>query len=36
MLEDMIKLAMNEANKLVDEAFEQLNSSMTNGLRMPF
>lgn len=36
MLEDLIKIAINEAIKLVDDAFEQLNNSMTNGLRMPF
>ncbi len=36
MLEDMIKVAINEAIKVVDEAFEKLNASMTNGMRMPF
>lgn len=36
MLEDLIKVAVNEAISLVDQAFEQLNNSMTNGMRMPF
>lgn len=36
MLEDLIKVAINEAISLVDQAFEQLNNSMTNGMRMPF
>lgn len=36
MLEDMIKVAINEAIKVVDDAFEKLNSSMTSGMRMPF
>ena len=35
MLEDMIKIAINDAIALVDAAFEQLNASMTNGMRMP-
>lgn len=36
MLEDMIKVAVNEAIKVVDQAFEKLNSAMTGGMRMPF
>ena len=36
MLEDMIKVAINEAISVVDQAFEQLNASLTNGMRMPF
>ena len=36
MLEDMIKVAINEAISVVDQAFDQLNSSLTNGMRMPF
>ena len=36
MLEDMIKVAINEAISIVDQAFDQLNSSLTNGMRMPF
>ena len=35
MLEDMIKIAINEAISVVDAAFEQLNAQMTNGMRMP-
>ena len=36
MLEDMIKVAINEAKSVVDQAFDQLNASLTNGMRMPF
>ena len=36
MLEDMIKVAINEAISVVDQAFDQLNASLTNGMRMPF
>ena len=36
MLEDMIKVAINEAISVVDQAFDQLNDSLTNGMRMPF
>lgn len=36
MLEDMIKIAINEAISVVDQAFDQLNASLTNGMRMPF
>ena len=36
MLEDMIKVAVNEAIAVVDAAFDKLNASMTNGMRMPF
>lgn len=36
MLEDMIKVAINEAISVVDQAFDRLNSSLTNGMRMPF
>lgn len=36
MLEDLIKVAINEAIKLVDNAYDELNNSMTSGLRMPF
>ena len=36
MLEDMIKVAINEAISVVDQAFDQLNTSLTNGMRMPF
>lgn len=36
MLEDMIKVAINEAISIVDQAFDQLNASLTNGMRMPF
>lgn len=35
MLEDMIKIAVNEAIAIVDRAFDELNSAMTNGMRMP-
>ena len=35
MLEDMIKIAINEAISVVDAAFEQLNAQMTNVMRMP-
>ena len=35
MLEDMIKIAINEAISVVDAAFDQLNAQMTNGMRMP-
>ena len=36
MLEDMIKVAINEAISVVDQAFDQLNASLTNGMRVPF
>ena len=36
MLEDMFKVAINEAISVVDQAFDQLNASLTNGMRMPF
>lgn len=36
MLEDLIKVAVNEAISVVDKAFEELNASLTNGMRMPF
>ena len=36
MLEDMIKVAINEAISVADQAFDQLNASLTNGMRMPF
>ena len=36
MLEDMIKVAINEAISVVDQAFDQLNAPLTNGMRMPF
>ena len=36
MLEDMIKVAINEGISVVDQAFDQLNASLTNGMRMPF
>lgn len=35
MLEDMIKIAVNEAIEVVDKAFEELNAAMTAGLKMP-
>lgn len=35
MLEDMIKIAVNEAIATVDKAFEALNASLTGGLKMP-
>ena len=35
MLEDMIKIAINEAISVVDAGLEQLNAKMTNGMRMP-
>ena len=35
MLEDMIKVAINEAISVVDQAFDQLNASLTNGMRIP-
>ena len=35
MLEDMIRIAVNEAIALVDAAFEKLNASMTNGMKIP-
>lgn len=33
MLEDMLKIAINEAISTVDQASEAINSSITNGLR---
>lgn len=35
MLEDMIRIAVNEAIEVVDQAFEELNAAMTAGLKMP-
>ena len=35
MLEDMIKIAVNEAIAVVDAAFEQLNASLAGGMKMP-
>lgn len=35
MLEDMIKIAINEAISVVDSAFDALNAQVTNGIKMP-
>lgn len=35
MLEDMIKIAINEAISVVDAAFEKLNQSLAGGMGMP-
>lgn len=36
MLEEMIRLAVNEANEMIDEENEKIQAKMTNGMRMPF
>jgi DNA-binding YbaB/EbfC family protein len=36
MLEDMLKIAMNEAMDKIDEEQAKIQSKMTNGMRMPF
>lgn len=33
MLEDMIKIAINEAMNIIDNAFAKLNASLTGGMR---
>lgn len=35
MLEEMILLAVNEAIKTVDAAFEELNAAMAGGMKIP-
>ena len=36
MLEEMIRLTVNEANEMIDEENEKIQAKMTNGMRMPF
>lgn len=36
MLEDMIKVAMNEALAMIDKEYEKLNSRLSANMRMPF
>lgn len=36
MLEDMLKVALNEAMSLIDKEFEKLNARLTSNMRMPF
>lgn len=36
MLEDMIKIALNEAMNKIDEEQAKIQSKMTSGMRMPF
>ena len=36
MLEDMIKIAINDAMNLIDAENEKITRSMTSGMRMPF
>lgn len=36
MLEDMIKIAINEAMSLIDAESEKITRSMTSGMRMPY
>ena len=36
MLEDMIKLAINEAIDRIDEENEKIQAKLTSGMRMPF
>lgn len=36
MLEDMIKIAINDAMVLIDHENEKITKSMTSGMRMPF
>lgn len=36
MLEDMIKIAINDAMNLIDNENEKITRSMTSGMRMPF
>ena len=36
MLEDMIKIAINDAMNLIDVENEKITKSMTSGMRMPF
>ena len=36
MLEDMIKIAINEALDVIEEENKKLQSKLTNGMRMPF
>ena len=36
MLEDMLKVALNEAMALIDKEFDKLNAKFTSGMRMPF
>lgn len=36
MLEDMIKLAINEAIERIDEENEKIQAKLTSGMRMPF
>ena len=36
MLEDMIKIALNEALEAIDKENEKLQSKLTSGMKMPF
>ena len=36
MLEDMIKLAINEAIEFIDNENEKLQAKLASGMRMPF
>ncbi len=36
MLEDMLKVALNEANAKIDAETAKIQAKMTNGMRMPF
>ena len=36
MLEDMIKIALNEALESIDKENEKLQSKLTSGMKMPF
>ncbi len=36
MLEDMIKIAVNEAIEKIDKENEKIQSKLTNGMKMPF
>ena len=36
MLEDMIKLAINDAIERIDEENEKIQAKLTSGMRMPF
>ena len=36
MLEDMIKIAINDALEVIEEENKKLQAKLTNGMRMPF
>ena len=36
MLEDMIKIALNEAMEIIDKENQKIANSMSSGMRMPF